>query len=1258
MKSLLPCLAAMMIVTTIHAENVGFYSASRQAAGPDAWDLPGDVPEMMRRCQDIPALYAFSRNGYLSIECGYQAILFNGDVPIANAPHIPWMKPLAKPPKLLVFAKFGNSPADYAQVAQLCREFDASTRFVLIASAPVNHEVLKDEAYRLGFLAEQAREALKDDYDAIVFAMGSYSPGFGHKLVTEIFPTDVYESVLAKVREGTGLVLVGSNMGGWWVNDTPLLEASPATMTGKFWRLSEESNIRPVADQPLFAGLPTHDLREFALYDWQLKEGATVLATESDRPCIIGGAYGRGRVLLLGYDGTLAPVRTMLDDTLAFEHGLALAIRGVAWAANAAPPVQVVPRDADITAGQPGAVDLNLSADVRLDASLRSRDNRLVWQAVVESTAGAGNLMLPPLPSGSYALHLIARDTDGNSLGFGGCAVTVTGTRQLTVAVTPELAAIGDTVTVSASLTEDDARQVIPATRFEIAIRDVTGRLLAIGQTNPFAYAVADARVAPHVAEVTVYEDDRPVLRQAASFFVPDFTWTDYENVLWPTTPVEMNLLMRDRGGMTAVMDSWGRSTMGEAGARVGIRAARMNDGIVEPKKMVTDPAAGLVQYDYVINPAIEAARKHGALTWAFQDERHGGDPGMPGEAGLTAFRDYLKEIYGSLDALNAQWETDYASWETVLPMMTADITAHTTNLSPWVDLRLFGAENGYRTDKRHAEMVRNAFGPDVSIGIDGFTTSGHVIPYGAIDIGRMLTTGVFNSYCPYGDDLMIASMVTGPMVRYLGWGMSRKDYFGQPWRDVFRGHWGTFRFFGQTFYSQFGWMQPSGDWTGEGTRELRSGTGRLLMGSKRQIDPVVILYSYPSMMTIAGAGAWVEKGNSHLMWRPANWSRDAWEQMLVGCGNSFGYLTEAQVQAGMLSDRRLLIIPHFMGIALGTETCRAIEQFVTEGGVVVADIVPAICDDHGKLLPKGNLDDLFGIRHDGFQYGQRPADYLVGVTNQDPQSPINGMNLGENGWYIGEWFEKTLQVTDGTALGKHWFTDIPAMVVKHTGKGQAILLNFLHTATVRRNGQPEDDEYKLMEQLLAFGRIEPQARVETDYGQRERFAEVNTLHDGLNSYVGVYANRTPDEDPARLILRFKDARETYDVRTGAYLGKVDQAPIPLRLKEAALFARLDYRVTALTLEAKSAVAGQPVQLTLRLATTTPPGRHIVHIGVSEPDGTPNFFYTRNVELVDGVWQGSLPTALSDRPGTWRIEAREVVSAMSASATFKLEARP
>ena len=336
----------------------------------------------------------------------------------------------------------------------------------------------------------------------------------------------------------------------------------------------------------------------------------------------------------------------------------------------------------------------------------------------------------------------------------------------------------------------------------------------------------------------------------------------------------------------------------------------------------------------------------------------------------------------------------------------------------------------------------------------------------------------------------------------------------------------------------------------------------------------------------------------------------------------------------------------------------QAIKQFVKDGGYVVSDLAPAVCDEHGKLRKQGGLDDLFGVTRTSFAYAQRATDYLVGVMEEDPI-------VLKGSWFVGEWYEKNLKVTDGKALGVHMFENVPAFVVKNTGKGRAMLLNFLNTSTVRRNGEPEKDDVDMMQAILDAAHVKPAIVCSGQY-------EVNAFKDGSATYVGIYPNlgssqSIPSDAQAAGTsgtfggaagaggkIKFPDAKETYDVRQAKYLGNVSETRIPGNLN-AALFARLDYRIEHVRVAAQSAKRGEPVAVQVDLTTSAAPGRHVVHLEVIDPDGKKSFFYTKNVELTGGKAAEKIHTALNDKAGKWKITATEVISGKTNSVAFDLK---
>src|SRR5690606_1066829 len=58
-------------------------------------------------------------------------------------------------------------------------------------------------------------------------------------------------------------------------------------------------------------------------------------------------------------------------------------------------------------------------------------------------------------------------------------------------------------------------------------------------------------------------------------------------------------------------------------------------------------------------------------------------------EWSLKGMRDWLREEYGNLAALNRQWGTDFATWDDVVPMTTDEaVGRRDENFSAWADFK------------------------------------------------------------------------------------------------------------------------------------------------------------------------------------------------------------------------------------------------------------------------------------------------------------------------------------------------------------------------------------------------------------------------------------------------------------------------------------------------------------------------------------------------------------------------------------------
>jgi len=1234
------------LVCTLWLLVAAHVGAGQVFADAGAWRVPGDPEELRHACAGQKGLETFGQNPHLGIECGAQAALLGGDLPLGAAAHVPWAKPYARGPiKLLMVTAAGYSPADVEQLAQVARALDAQVRWLMIADVAVTAADKSDYAYRTQFLPARARALLREDYDAIVMSFGTVRPGFGHTPAHGYFPDDVYATILDKVRRGTGLVIVGQYVGGFWVERTPLAAALPAQRTPEHVKLQPgEGRVEATSVGAAFRGVDftSHWFTPWIMYGWQLRPDARVLAHVAGRPAVMMREHGRGRVVLLGWDGTLGPEHSGSRTEL--EHGTALGLRAITYAARKEPELQLELGRGALPAGVPGSLIARASQAARLELSVRDDTFRAQHVLAVKLRAGASAIGLPGLAKGAYFLQWIAKDAAGRVLSWGDQRLDVESPQTLSLSTDREIYGEGDVVQVSA---RSSGLQTDPQLRATWEVKDATGRVLAretraFEPDARFAYTIRVPRVAPHKVTLALSRADAPLLRATARFFVPGSRWHDWENVLWGS---KLNTQLRDAGGFTAVFDGWGQDVRSHAAAHFGLNVARLNDGLLDPALIQTRPAQAEQEHAPLLQRAVATAQRHGALFWLLQDERgRETDPGMPDAEGQARYQKYLQAQYGSLAALNASWGTRHARWDQIRPTLTKDIQRGVKNLAPWVDFRLHVADQAFQMDAAQARTVRAALGAHTPVGLDAFTSSRHVLPYGAIDFGRLAAEGVFDFYAPYADDFVIASLVKGPKAKYVGWSMSRADYFAAPWRDVFRGYWGSLRFFGPTFWNELGFLQPAGHWTGESTRELRAGVGKLLIGSQRELSPVVILYSYASLVAGSAGRYWEPRHGAGALTDAAAASREVLEQLLVEAGVSFGYQTAAQVARGALAGKKLLIIPRQMGLALSKETVKAIEQFVRDGGNVLADLAPGLCDEHGKPRAASALDALFGVRTGGENIVYTAPEYAARVQLQHALLP-----QGE--WLLDPWYDRGLRVSDGRAGGQHVLDGTPAFVVKQTGRGRSLLLNLLLTPPWPGKPGASAEQRALMASVLRGAGVPALARVEGMDG-----VEVNRFQDGASQYYGFYAHAAGSGDGAQGRVYFADERETYDVRAGRYLGRVSELPLALREGGAALIARLDYQLQALSLSPPpKAARGELLRVPIALRASGTPGRHVVHVELQGPGGAPLPLYTQNLEVVGGRAELQLLPALNDPAGRWQIEAREVISGLTANAAVELQ---
>ncbi len=1256
-------------------------------SGPPVLNVPGDPSELRDACRDDPFLSRWA--GGWPIMGGLQSALLPDDqLPILDRPHLPWGKPLAGGPVRIGYFGWANSHGE-GDMAQVALRLDCKLYVVEIPpnnyeSSGLSHGLATDPD--TGWLARKALKTLDRDLDVIVLAQGAQE-----------LPPDVVERIKAKVAAGCGLY-VGVPTG-----DSP--EFVPREASGP--RNAGPRGLAAKCLQPeIVNSFPTNVLPQMedarVVYDTGAPKAEwKPVATYADLPVWFSGSLGKGRIVAANYEAW----GFFFNSTVGTPGGRAGCIRYeeywaqtvahlLRWLCGRDPGVVM---ELSVPSPSLAGADIPLGVTVRgtgpreqrlnLEVSVRDWEfNTVAEKRTAITVPGAREtsvqVQLPSLPAGTkFVASVIARNAKGESVDWACAVLETTSELPLKISTDQEIYKLGDTVEIRAETGDSGA-----GLETRVRVWDATGRLLqehsatvpGDGRLVDY-YELGDVRTPRFRAEVTLSKQGQALVVAEREFFSPINGWDDWQSSLWSawwTSPWQYefgNRVLRDWTGQNSVDVAHGSEPFIEA--RLGMRNHRLNDGAVSTAHLYTGPEGYENQVHSVTKSAIEWVRRYGTSCWNLQDERGwgGGPPPDFGPKVLERFRAWLQEAYaGDIAQLNGDWGTEYADFGEVKPVLETELPNRPADLIGWVATRSFIRNECLRIDQATADLINGANLPTKQyFGIDAFIYSHHT-PYSGVDFGAMLT-GPFNTHFPYTTERQTEyEMARGlapqdsPFPSQAGEKSDAKwEYFSVPWRQALAGGaggvLGVSRFIGWTFVHEFGYLYPQALWYRDSERPLREGLGKVLLGAKRETDPVVFMYSYPSTVVNWAAGRWIEPNNEHLLTRPSVYSVQALQNMCADCGITARWLTDRQIAAGALGDAKLLIIADYFGMALSEATCAAIRKFVADGGTVLADMAPAVYDERGKLRSQGGLDELFGVTRDRLELGTRATDWLVnGDVARDPRVP-----LPSGGWYIAEFWEKSLKVAGGKALGQHIFgTDAPAFIINDTGKGHTMLLNFLIT---QYNRQPDEWSLGMMRAVLRFAGVSAPVRVVDSLRRAPWGYQVHRYREGDNYYVGVYRlSDTPSVNEDTVTVELPQGGHVYlaggvlDASGGimqrtTYLGKTDRPRVTLKGAGSALLAVLPYQAQGLSMSAPgSARLGERVRVPLRLTTTGRSGRHVVRVTATDPGGSDSFLYSANVTLTGGTGDYYLPLALNDAVGAWTLTAREAVSGQEARATIRV----
>lgn len=632
----------------------------------------------------------------------------------------------------------------------------------------------------------------------------------------------------------------------------------------------------------------------------------------------------------------------------------------------------------------------------------------------------------------------------------------------------------------------------------------------------------------------------------------------------------------------------------------------------------------------------------------------------------LARFREWLRNQYGSLEALNREWSSAFADWDSVRPSTTEE-ARRSGRFAPWADHRTYMETSFARAYATVREGVREG-DPEGHIAVSGTQVT---TPWNGCDWYRL--DQIIDDFLSYSGgnqwDLHRSFAKPGAEVGFwTGYGRSGVGVQHEIWTAALTGVLHPNIFWSYSVVNpDFTWSKSGRD-MGEVFSALRfEGIGRLLAKARRESDGILLHYSMPSVHAAGILGFHPGRREEAEASLPAD--RDGWVRVLRDLGLSFDFRASPQIERdGLDAGRdRVFVLP--FSLALSEKEAAALRRFAEAGGIVVADGAPGLLDEHASWRARGALDDLFGVEAgpatrrnlkaraagplsvtaEGEAWGLRPAD-LAGL----------------------EALEAGVNASGAVPLLK--IGDAGAVFVRRVGRGGAVYLNRLLDrypgGRRKREAGSGEAERALLRGLLAHLGVEPAALVRTPGGTPVDHAYVSRYRFGESEVVGVLL--APSDVTAREgvdgVTTYDDARlgpvarheivvhlprETHvaNARTGESYGVTDAVRVTQREGDA-LVLGLDATPGRIALEGpRGARRGDPLSFAI---TATGPGERLVRCHVTGPDGAFLPESARNVVVEKGEGTFLLPSALSDAAGSYRVTATDVVTGARAEATVEL----
>ena len=633
----------------------------------------------------------------------------------------------------------------------------------------------------------------------------------------------------------------------------------------------------------------------------------------------------------------------------------------------------------------------------------------------------------------------------------------------------------------------------------------------------------------------------------------------------------------------------------------------------------------------------------------------------------LERMRDRLKEEYGSLAALNREWETAFGQWDEVEPLTSQEVLerreAGQWNFAPWHDHRTFMNESFARVCREYGDRIRR-HDPGALAGLEGTQCPA---PFGGYDFSTLAPAVDWMEPYMMGRSVdclrAFKPRRNYPIFRTNGLNAHAAYRRAMLWNVLYQagGYGGTIIWNSSTTVDvespdlplQPGIKEQAGMYM-----ELRGGIPLLLQRCEEVSSPVAIHYSQASLnadlMTFL-PNRWQSVAGYRNDVLPAYRSRMAWWALFEDRGLRPFFVSSRQIENGELRKRgfKLLLLPR--SIAVSDREAEEIVAFVEEGGMLAADSFAGRMDGHCRERETGVLDALFGVErtaHDAYYASEQPASFDWAA------SPDKAARWGSGSISAAvSLIEESVVANGARALGCTEMTDTGIGFLNRRGKGAAVLFNAAPLAYSHERRMPGGGEayQRIFGDVVAQAGVEPEMTVRSrESGNRVPGWQVWRFRHGEAAYYGVVADLGIVQDTLgagsdaaqaagerEVTVAFPGAGHVYEARSGVYLGEGSEKDVALDPLEPRLYCVMPYRVADMELAWEDGTAEA------RLNVDGTCGEHVFRFDIMDAQGNPVRDAGANVVAPAGraEWTPATPPSSQQR-----IRCRDVATGVSATA--------